>query len=80
MQHLPTLWQRAQRSVIHQRRRRKQLEPAIILMVPAPQVEDVLFGDNGVEKNLTAGGAAWKIGYRHEFDLANRDQSNCSAN
>ena len=34
----------------------------IILMVPnTPQVEDVLFGDNGVEQGLTAGGAAGKL-------------------
>lgn len=34
----------------------------IILMVPnTPQVEDVLFGDNGVEKGLRAGGATGKL-------------------
>ena len=34
----------------------------IILMVPnTPQVEEVLFGDNGVEQGLTAGGATGKL-------------------
>ena len=34
----------------------------IILMVPnTPQVEEVLFGDNGVEQGLSAGGATGKL-------------------
>nr|WP_260338259.1 2-hydroxy-3-oxopropionate reductase [Vibrio ponticus] len=48
--------------VTHSVEEATQLADAVILMVPnTPQVEDVLFGNKGVEAGLNAGGASSKL-------------------
>ena len=48
--------------VCHSPAQATELADVVILMVPnTPQVEEVLFGDNGIEAGLNSGGAAGKL-------------------